>query len=364
MSRVEIYAGPSGPDENGEDFTADTFLEFLRRSHSHWYADDNVTEQEWVFRGHWDASWGLIPSAVRPNNRLLAPLIERRFSSWEGSPGWFENACGSHRTILATLVAYTDAMLHFMRLGYDMGKISEPAMSKIFPDGPQKNIDIGLWVNGIAEGWTTPSNPPRCPGSSSSMAALAQHHGIPTFLLDWTKDPQVAAHFATNLPRDKFDEQDVCVWALNIHQVNSGLHTVGHHASIAKLGSIGVNAPSKARNNYLSSQEGVLTYLKDDCGLWTETGNYPSLEEIIEGWTKKGMENSGYAQQSGQRENLQSVIECHFEDEKPLLRKIILKKEHLPQLRRLLRRENITKAHLMPTIDNIASTSLRHAADE
>jgi hypothetical protein len=49
--------------------------------------------------------------------------------------------------------------------------------------------------------------------------AIAQHHGLPTRVLDWTVSPQVAAHFAT-AEAEHYDK-DGAIWCIDIKQAET-----------------------------------------------------------------------------------------------------------------------------------------------
>lgn len=44
--------------------------------------------------------------------------------------------------------------------------------------------------------------------------AIAQHHGLPTRLLDWTVSPQVAIHFST--AEEEYYDKDAAIWCIDL----------------------------------------------------------------------------------------------------------------------------------------------------
>lgn len=104
------------------------------------------------------------------------------------------------------------------------------------------------------------------PSSNLQWMVLAQHHGLPTRLLDWTKSPFVAAFFAL---QDEDSTHDAAVYAIDIkREVTSDQWNVDPFliASVARINPTIVS-------NRIVAQQGIFTiHPHPDTALTPRTG--------------------------------------------------------------------------------------------
>ncbi len=175
--------------------------------------------------------------------------------------------------------------------------------------------------------------------------ALAQHHGLPTRLLDWTYSPYVALHFAT-ADFNRYG-QDGAIWAVNYvdskrylpDQLSLIIEREGSHIFTAEM-----------LERAVQSLPGLGQLKREDFALFFEP---PSIDDRIV---------NQYAVFS-MMSNPNSIISQWLQGREVRYFKIIIPARLKWEIRDKLDQSNINERVLFPGLDGLATWLKRHYRD-
>lgn len=194
--------------------------------------DTGTPSPRFIFRGQGDANQQLIPKALRrhsQDSRTIALRLLDRFALKGAADDqvWAE---------IHLLKMFLDAC--------DQSSIAVPG-----DDYETRSTWLDDQVGPLQGAYLTPSKWPF--PAHLPMLAFAQHHGVPTRLLDWTRSGSVAAYFAAADAVYTESSGELVVWALNIELIHL-------YPRLQVVLMPGANSPR------LGAQKGLFTLVRPD----------------------------------------------------------------------------------------------------
>lgn len=183
----------------------------------------------YIFRGHSDDSYELIPTSIRHTAKdkfwricgLGKPIADQ-----------------SEMEIMQSAAEY-NLLREFYKIADRRGLyVPKSDRVRVRLAG---TLDISSFIRHHPEEWL--------PTDLLELAGLAQHYGLPTRLLDWTYDPLIAAYFAAASAKP---DTRLTVWALDADTMNSMNETV-------QRSPLRLVTPPYHGNPNLAAQSGIFT---------------------------------------------------------------------------------------------------------